>query len=477
MAVVIPSKKIYKTTHKLPKNHIDKVEYKSVNLNYSVEYLTLAETKSYDLEADTRWQNNPINQHDDNSAGDTRWNGSTYIYHEAVAHIETYYVKLTITIDKYQSDGLKEILKLYSGWKSEEQLIPNISCTVTYAKGEGDFLFKGEDDFNFDYAFTTTSTQVEQIENNYTYEYEISPTIVTKPSAGVMVENKGNIVDASFEPDENGNYKIELIIKVGNKYWGYGQDKELTVNGTVLSRTAVHSVYKKPLFLEISFYGDIGQYEKVEIPLTQGTGKNVFAMETNELIQGGGSRGVVLDNSVVTATDEGEAFTGKRYVRFEKTEVVDTQCYVGCSYIDSAGTPQKGTYYISSSEDSRQYLIDLRSFSDLKIDRVRQQSFTGTDTAVNIINAYKNGKETAELLCSIGEYKDTNGELAISTKDNDLPMTFNNGDIVVPYKYTARGDAPLSTKKDGKTPKEFLVTGVEFIFDGAVWQKITLQEN
>lgn len=475
MAIVIPSKKIYKTTHKLPKNHIDKVEYKRVNLNYSVEYLTLAETKSYDLEADTRWQNNPINQHDDNSAGDTRWNGSTYIYHEAVAHIETYYVKLTITIDKYQSDGLKEILKLYSGWKSEEQLIPNISCTVTYAKGEGDFLFKGEDDFNFDYAFTTTSTQVEQIENNYTYEYEISPTIVTKPSAGVTVENKGNIVDASFEPDENGNYKIELIIKVGNKYWGYGQDKELTVNGTVLSRTAVHSVYKKPLFLEISFYGDIGQYEKVEIPLTQGTGKNVFAMETNELIQGGGSRGVVLDNSVVTITYEDQSPNGGRYIRVEKPPNFEDRIFVAFSYTDTDG---HSTYIIRPMDQGlSSFRVEVGSPNDFKLHSVRQESSTGTDTAVNIINAYKNGKETAELLCSIGEYKDTNGELAISTKDYDLPMTFNNGDIVVPYKYTARGDAPLSTKKDGKTPKGFLVTGVEFIFDGAVWQKITLQEN
>lgn len=476
MAIVIPSKKIYETTHKLPKNHIDKVEYKRVNLNYSVEYLTLAETKSYDLEADTSWKSNTINPSDDERVGDTRTIG-TYTYKEySIAHIETYYMTIKIVIDKYDATGLKEILKLYSGWKSEEQLIPNISYTVTYAKGEGDFLFKGEDDFNFDYSFNTTSTQVEQIENKYMHPYEVSQAITHK--AEVMVENKGNITTAPFEVDKDGNYTIELTIKVGNKYWGYGETTRSHIYGfeeTTVTRTDVHSVYKKPLSLEISFYGDIGQYEKVEIPLKQGTGKNVFAMETNELIQGGGSRGVVLDNSVVTITYEDQSPNGGRYIRVEKTQNFEDRIFVAFSYTDTDGL---STYSIRPMDQGlSSFRVEVGSPNDFKLHSVRQESSTGTDTAVNIINAYKNGKETAELLCSIGEYKDTNGELAISTKDNDLPMTFNNGDIVVPYKYTARGDAPLSTKKDGKTPKEFLVTGVEFIFDGAVWQKITLQEN
>lgn len=93
-----------------------------------------------------------------------------------------------------------------------------------------------------------------------------------------------------------------------------------------------------------------------------------------------------------------------------------------------------------------------------------------------IISNYKNGKETLELMCSIGEYYDYDtSELVISTKQADLEMSFNIGDIVIPHKFTAYGDKPFSMKK-GDIPKEFLVTKVDFIFDGAVWQKISLQE-
>jgi hypothetical protein len=54
-------------------------------------------------------------------------------------------------------------------------------------------------------------------------------------------------------------------------------------------------------------------------------------------------------------------------------------------------------------------------------------------------------------------------------------MTFNIGDITLPYKFTAQGDQPISRSKSNE-PKLFLVTGVTPIFDGAVWQKIALQE-
>ena len=94
----------------------------------------------------------------------------------------------------------------------------------------------------------------------------------------------------------------------------------------------------------------------------------------------------------------------------------------------------------------------------------------------NIIDEWGKGKETATLKCSIGEYYDESGTLAISTKNNDLPMTFNIRDLVIPYIPTARdGTEPMSIKLDG-TPKVFQVTQVRPYFDGACWQEIMLQE-
>lgn len=100
-----------------------------------------------------------------------------------------------------------------------------------------------------------------------------------------------------------------------------------------------------------------------------------------------------------------------------------------------------------------------------------------------ITNDYQNGKETATIRVSINDYYDTDGNIAVSINKHygadgqelDIPMLFKNGDIVIPYVATPNGDRPMSSNPDG-TPKEFLVTGVTLISDGAVWQELQLQE-
>lgn len=93
-----------------------------------------------------------------------------------------------------------------------------------------------------------------------------------------------------------------------------------------------------------------------------------------------------------------------------------------------------------------------------------------------ILHDWKEGKETATLQCSIGEYYDEDGNLAISTQNNDLPMLFNIRDEVIPYIPVAGGGTePISIQKDG-SPKKFVVTQVIPYFDGAFWQEIQLQE-
>lgn len=88
------------------------------------------------------------------------------------------------------------------------------------------------------------------------------------------------------------------------------------------------------------------------------------------------------------------------------------------------------------------------------------------------LDEYAKGKETATLLCSISEYYNEQGELAISTKDQSLPMQFEIGNEVVPMIMNNKGeDVPMS--KD----KVFQVVGNEVYYDGAVWQKITLLQK
>lgn len=95
--------------------------------------------------------------------------------------------------------------------------------------------------------------------------------------------------------------------------------------------------------------------------------------------------------------------------------------------------------------------------------------------ARDILTEYANGKETAKILCSIGEYYDENSDLAISTKTADK-MTFEHYDKVVPMIRNGYGqDEAMSYNADG-TAKVFEVVGVRVYSDGAVWQELTLRE-
>lgn len=97
----------------------------------------------------------------------------------------------------------------------------------------------------------------------------------------------------------------------------------------------------------------------------------------------------------------------------------------------------------------------------------------GENLSNHILSEYANGKETATLLCEIGEYYNENGELEISIKDTEKPMVFEIGQSVIPYVPSVNGEEPMSRYSNGD-PKKFIITGIQFIEDGAVWQKLTL---
>ena len=89
---------------------------------------------------------------------------------------------------------------------------------------------------------------------------------------------------------------------------------------------------------------------------------------------------------------------------------------------------------------------------------------------------YAKGKETATVRCSIGDYYDTENGLTITPK-TDSKMTFEIGDKVVPMVRNSKGqDNVLSSYSNG-TAKVFNVVGEKYIYDGAVWQELTLRET
>ena len=129
----------------------------------------------------------------------------------------------------------------------------------------------------------------------------------------------------------------------------------------------------------------------------------------------------------------------------------------------------------SNAEGEDTFSIDENQFirAETRYDGVKG----ATKTFYNkTLTDYQNGKETATLRCSVGEYYDENGTLAISTKTADK-MMFEHYDKVVPMVRSGRRkELAMSYTADGLA-KVFEVVGVRVFFDGAVWQELTLRES
>lgn len=91
-----------------------------------------------------------------------------------------------------------------------------------------------------------------------------------------------------------------------------------------------------------------------------------------------------------------------------------------------------------------------------------------------IIDKWKNGKQTAVISCPIADYYDENGNKVVDITQSGK-MIFKEGDIVIPYIYTNKGDKPLSYNKN-LSPKQFKVVGTKILENQGGTQELTLQE-
>lgn len=152
---------------------------------------------------------------------------------------------------------------------------------------------------------------------------------------------------------------------------------------------------------------------------------------------------------------------------------------------------------VGQSSKTKLYSMDNKVVSDYSLET---NELTSTDVGVattsdeqttitssigkllceKIASEYKNGRETATIKCSVGNFYGDEYENE-KTIDIDNAETASVGDTVVPYVRTGRKggwqyDAPLSSDGYGNA-KSFDVVGVEHVFDGAIWQVLTLIES
>lgn len=140
----------------------------------------------------------------------------------------------------------------------------------------------------------------------------------------------------------------------------------------------------------------------------------------------------------------------------------------------------KGTYF-NEKESDVNYGTGSKAFSISSNELIQPNTKIENTLVSNVIveqilTSHKNGKETAVILCSISDYKDTDGNKVIDITTSNR-MMFDIGDEVIPYVYTANGiDVPMSIDKAGNA-KVFRVVGTKLYDEGIARQELTLQEK
>lgn len=172
--------------------------------------------------------------------------------------------------------------------------------------------------------------------------------------------------------------------------------------------------------------------------------------------------GAIEQYSVPDNTNEPRQLESYRYVLEEDTISFDIQPL---------------THYFEN-EPIKVELVGSVSGSDID---VQENEFIQTDIDdifEDVLDGYKNGKETATIRCSISDYYDDSDPAVkvISADKSTGRMCFDIYDEVIPYKMDYSGqDVPMSRYQNGD-PKVFKVLATKIYYDGAVWQELSLQE-
>lgn len=489
--IVIPSKHIYDMRNeKVIDNQIDKVEV----LSNTIEIINGTENVyniSYDepfVEGDAQYNIGigSILSYSDPSEAVVPGKEDAFF---AYVSLKPTYITKYIEIPKTQDNA--RIVKLLTG-ASKETGSPIISVSffgsyergIVKAQAGGNlndygreriwdiknFLFFDEEtENNISYNLPYTDEEIEVRYNKYSHV--VNPDDYTWAVAKIRLKNEDNLLSATASTNYN-SFGIELKILCGIELIKIGACVPVNRDAgqVVTIYTEVSGTYERyiPKDIRISFEGDIIKLDLEENTITIGDGNNVISFTGNELMQTTNMPPVeymyrqVIDN----------------YKNGKETATI--RCGIE-DYFD-INTRFAKVEILSKTFSINEWYVTIRTAEQLKIGE--QITIDGKTFTVYSQGSYSSPYEYGLRIYYDG-YLDLSGEYTVvveggklisKTGDSNIPMTFHIGDKVVPYKYSANGkDIPMSLNKDG-TAKIFAVIGNKMIYDGAVWQELSLQE-
>lgn len=402
--------------------------------------------------------------------------------------------------DKLDENGNANIKVSMSGTLETGTLKGNISVTYNYpyidapVNNVTNLIYQKEKEEILSY---------ELFHKNKTYKEQIS---VGSYSAETTLEfqNSDNVISAEFKKlIEQGTeyFSIELICLCGLKTENIGIAQTVDYQGTgdyTLSfpQYSDETKYEKytPQAVNITIDGLFVEFSLDSNYVTIGNGNNVLSFHGNELMQTINIPSIQTQyQEVIEQYKNGKAVATIRcsiddYYSNEPYEKQITNNTVIMATNVYEETIQNASRYVVVFTPTQ--AIDFGKDDFVTLNCVPYGNPFGGNFKLTVYKNEQSGSSYRGILVD-GTIAPTKGERyrvsyqsthivsgkLISTNDTSLPMTFHIGDNVVPYVYGANGqDKPMSLKKDG-TPKKFKVLGKKVIYDGGIWQELTLQET
>lgn len=484
MAIVIPSKNIYGVENqKVRNNVINKVSYNSYRVVSKNEYNVLVHSQQLQPEVSTL--RDAVIKKDGKA---TTVTDVGIFYEVAYISYKPYYANnIKITVPKKKKNAYVE--KIYKGQNSEGNFYTKCSLSGDLYKGTA----KSSASYNMDGATVTIGDIIETrygdaIPHTLTIDAaksdikynvpEESPRFNLDITSNVNYEYPTDLSATTyyFENEDEFGFSIyfissyELIKMYGTSDFNQGQNYFQI--GTHSNEHEMDSYAEKFVVkrIEVTVNGDIIGIDIEDANHEHGYGNKPFTVSRSELNQ---ESNLIWDNGNVS--------------KFKITDVYDTsECYIYAIepvdgfFVDGAqikildyAIPT--VIYKKNESTMFQYGTWIGGVGD--VIECYEQKPAYAKNSENIISRYQNGKETIEVLCGINDYYSEYGKKLISAQGDIEKMTFDIGDIVIPYKYSATMvDEPISLDKDGNK-KRFEVVSVKMIYDGATMQKITAQET
>lgn len=480
MAVIkIPSKHIYSIDNqKVIDNKVDKIEVK-----VKEPQIVSATENVYNETVTSGFYDDGVSEGinvDTYSGGDVYtpdyWVSYVRVYPKYVTTTfsvpkskkNTYILRVLTGTDNYGSSNIKYSLR---GNVKKGDLTATGTFTINVKTPSGDTSYSATVDSNSikkTETFNESDTSYSLNDKNLLkadYEYKYFAEGNRHLIATATLPTKTDVFSAKIDREDSEYYYLTFSILSGlitQRFWGH--ENLFGVNKPHSFSFSGNYEEYIPTQVDVSFYGDTIKLDLQNETLTiSKNGKYPMLFSGNELMQTTNTPTVEETyKNIITHWKDGKECATIR-CGIEDYYIIEKKIIVS---VLSQNLTDKGTE------------IDILTNEYITVGTILD---FGNDVEFNVIehvskNIYKCfigrfiGLATGELTATI------KGKIISKSGENNLAMTFHIGDIVVPYVYGANGqDKPMSVYKDN-TEKEFQVVGKKIIYDGAIWQELTLQE-